>query len=186
MGRALEHGAAAGAPLDLQHHRFWREPAGCVAGDRSERAAQRDRPSRDGACRHAAVAGPRARARQAPRRARHGGCAHQPRLAQHAVRRPADLGPADDNPRPARPAACSPAGRDARSRDPVLPIDADIRRGPRTASIAAAVRFERARAAGGRVGAGRKRRGDRLRHRHSAANSTSMPTPTTSCACSRT
>ena len=90
-------------------------------------------------------------------------------LRNMSERGAAHFRPPGDNPRPARPAARAPAGRHPRSRHPVLPVDADLWRGPRTAAVAPAVRFAGTGAAGGRGRACRERRCDRLRHRHSAA-----------------
>ena len=58
VGGAMAHGASAGAPAHVQHHRFWRESAGRFARDRADRAGQRDRPRGGGARGHAAVARP--------------------------------------------------------------------------------------------------------------------------------
>ena len=58
VGGAVAHGASAGAPAHVQHHRLRRESPGRVAGDRADRAGKRDRPRRGGARRHAGVARP--------------------------------------------------------------------------------------------------------------------------------
>ncbi len=56
LAALVEHGAAAGAAPDVEHHRLRRESAGRLAGDRADGPAQRDRPGRDCARRHAALA----------------------------------------------------------------------------------------------------------------------------------
>ena len=186
VGGAVAHGAVAGAPAHIQHHRLRRESAGRRAGDDAFRAGQRDRPRRGRARRHAALARARAGARQAPRRTRHGGRAHQPRPAQHAQRRPAHFRSSGGHPRSARPTARAASGRHARSGDPVLPGDPDLWRGARTSPLAPALRLERT------GGAGRRSRRQPKTTPRSTTTSTfrrgfaSTPTRTIRCACSRT
>ena len=166
LADALARGSAARAQADHQHRRFRRTPAGRLAHHPAERKPRRDRPRRKGARRHAAIPGARARAEKADGRARDGGRADQPRLAQHSVRRAAHLGSSRDNPRPAGPAPRAEARRHARSGDPVLPGDPDLRRRKRAAARASAVRSEQDGAGGGGNGPRRARRGHRLRCRH--------------------
>ena len=186
VGGALADGAAARAAAHHEHHCVRRASAGRFPRDRPERAPRRDRPGGDRARRDARHARSRARAGQAPGRTRHGGGAHQPRPAQHAERGAAHFRPPRRHSRSAGAAPRPPAGRDARPSDPVLPGDADLRRGAGAAARAAAVRSLRARSAGDRS------RLMRSTPKRSTITSTfrpvskSTPIPTTSCACSRT
>ncbi len=133
-----------------------------------------------------AVARPRAGARQAPGGARHGGRAHQSRPAQYPQRRAAHFGSSGDDPRPARPTAGAASGRNPRSRDPVLSVDADLWRKPRASPVAPPLRPERA-------GEPSRRGGDSANTMwRSTTTSTFLrgsaftPTRTTCCGCWKT